>query len=110
MHNLQVFVLCTTERDHGSGYVNTSGGLCETFKYKHILLRPMDFQLLAATVQTQNGKQIAVELVKLEFVVTCFRQYEVEVKEQELLHEQQKNKALENDIKDQGPVAMLILS
>ena len=68
--------------------------------YKHILLRPMDFQLLAATVQTQKGKQIAAELVKLGFVVTCFRQYEVEVKEQELLHEQQKNKVLENDIKD----------
>ena len=68
--------------------------------YKHIILRPMDFQLLAATIQTQKGKQIAAQLVKLGFVVTCFRQHEVEVKEQELLHEQQKNKVLENDIKD----------
>ena len=48
----------------------------------------MDFQPLAATIQTQKGKQIAAELVKLGFVVTCFRQYEVEV-------EQQKNKVLE---------------
>ena len=42
--------------------------------YKHILFRPMDFQLLAATVQTQKGKQIAVELVKLGYVVKCFRE------------------------------------
>ena len=67
---------------------------------KHIILRPMDFQVLAATIQTQKGKQIAVELVKLGFIVTCFRQYEVEVKERELLHEQQKNKVLDDDNKD----------
>ena len=56
---------------------------------KHIILRPMDFQLLAATIETQKGKQIAAELVKLGFIVTCFRQYNVEV-------EQQKNKVLED--------------
>ena len=34
-------------------------------------------------VKTQKGKAVATELVKLGFVVHCYRQYELEVKEQE---------------------------
>ena len=49
--------------------------------YRHILIRPLDFQVLAASVQTKKGKEVATELVKLGFVVHCYREYEMEVKE-----------------------------
>ena len=39
--------------------------------YKHLLIRPLDFQVLAASVQTNKGKEVARELVKLGFVVHC---------------------------------------
>ena len=46
-------------------------------------MRPLDFQVLAASVQTKRGKEVASKLVKLGFVVHCYREYELEVKEQE---------------------------
>ena len=52
-------------------------------QYRHLLMRPLDFQVLAASVQTKRGKEVASELVKLGFVVHCYREYELEVKEQE---------------------------
>ena len=51
-------------------------------QYRHLLMRPLDFQVLAASVQTKRGKEVASELVKLGFVVHCYREYELEVKEQ----------------------------
>ena len=52
-------------------------------QYRHLLMRPLDFQVLAASVQTKRGKEVASELVKLCFIVHCYREYELEVKEQE---------------------------
>ena len=43
---------------------------------RHLLMRPLDFQVLAASVQTKRGKEVATELVKLGFVVHCYREYE----------------------------------
>ena len=57
--------------------------------YRHLLMRPLDFQVLAASVQTKKGKEVVAELVKLGFVVHCYRQYEMEVKEQRHLQEKQ---------------------
>ena len=69
--------------------------------YKHLLMRPLDFQVLAASVQTKRGKEVTTELVKLGFVVNCYRQYEMEVKEQRHLQEKQvlqdKNEALQQE-------------
>ena len=50
-------------------------------QYRHLLMRPLDFQVLAASVQTKRGKEVASELVKLGFMVHCYREYELEVKE-----------------------------
>ena len=47
--------------------------------YKHLLMRPLDFQVLAASVQTQKGKELTTELVKLGFVCHCYREYEKQV-------------------------------
>ena len=44
--------------------------------YKHLLMRPLDFQVLVAGIQTKRGKEVATELVKLGFVVHCYREYE----------------------------------
>ena len=52
-------------------------------QYRYLLMRPLDFQVLAAGVQTNKGKVVASELVKLGFVVHCYREYELEVKKQE---------------------------
>ena len=52
-------------------------------QYRHLLMRPLDFQVWAASVQTKRGKEVASKLVKLGFVVHCYREYELEVKEQE---------------------------
>ena len=50
-------------------------------------MRPLDYQVLAASVQTKRGKEVASELVKLGFVVHCYREHELEVKEQnKVLH------------------------
>ena len=46
-------------------------------------------------VKTQKGKEVATELVKLGFVAHCYRQYALEVKEQEKQVLQEKNKPLE---------------
>ena len=63
--------------------------------YKHLLMRPLEFQVLAASVQTKKGKEVATELVKLGFVVHCYREYEMEVKEQEKQVLQDKNEVLQ---------------
>ena len=63
--------------------------------YRHLLMRPLDFQVLAASVQTKKGKEVATELVKLGFVVHCYREYEMEVKEQEKQVLQDKNEVLQ---------------
>ena len=59
----------------------------------------MDFQV--ASVQTKKGKEVATELVKLGFVVHCYREYEMEVKEQHYLKEKQvlqdKNEVLQGE-------------
>ena len=47
--------------------------------YKHLLMRPLDFQVLAASVKTQKGQELTTELVKLGFVVHCYREYEKQV-------------------------------
>ena len=69
--------------------------------YKHLLMRPLDFQVLAVSVQTKRGKEVTTKLVKLGFVVNCYRQYEMEVKEQRHLQENQvlqdKNEALQQE-------------
>ena len=39
----------------------------------------MDFQVLAASVQTQKGKELTTELVKLGFVCHCYKEYEKQV-------------------------------
>ena len=65
--------------------------------YKHLLMRPLDFQVLAASVQIKRGKELATELVKLGFVVHCYRQYEMEVKEQEKQALQGKNEVLQGE-------------
>ena len=76
-------------------------------QYRHLLMRPLDFQVLAASVQTNKGKEVARELVKLGFVVHCYREYELEVKEQEKQVLQDKNKALEGEkqvLKDRNEI------
>ena len=65
--------------------------------YKHILIRPLDFQVLAASVQTKRGKEVATELVKLGFVVHCYRQYENEVLKEEKQALQGKNEVLQQE-------------
>ena len=55
------------------------------------LIRPLYFQVLAASIQTKKGKEVATELVKLGFVVHCYREYEMGVKEQEKQVQQDKN-------------------
>ena len=52
-----------------------------SLNYKHLLMKPLEFQLCSAMVKTQKGKEVATVLVKLRFVVHCYRQYELEVKE-----------------------------
>ena len=66
-------------------------------QYRHLLMRPLDFQVLAASVQTKRGKEVASELVKLGFVVHCYREYELEVKEQENKVLQYQKQVLEYD-------------
>ena len=51
---------------------------------RHLLMRPLDFQVIAASVQTKRGKEVATELVKLGFVVHFYREYELEVNKQVL--------------------------
>ena len=68
-----------------------------SLNYKHLLMKPLEFQLYSALVKTQKGKAVATELVKLGFVVHCYRQYELEFKEQEKQVLQEKNKALKHD-------------
>ena len=66
-------------------------------QYRHLLMRPLDFQVLAASVQTNKGKEVASELVKLGFVVHCYREYELEVKEQENKVLQGENELLQQE-------------
>ena len=66
-------------------------------QYRHLLMRPLDFQVLAASVRTKRGKEVASELVKLGFVVHCYREYELEVKEQENKVQQCQKQVLEYD-------------
>ena len=73
----------------------TSETYVKPANYKHLLMRPLDFQVLAASVQTKRGKEVATELVKLGFVVHCYRKYELEVKEQKKQVLQDKNKVLQ---------------
>ena len=47
--------------------------------YKHLLMRPLEFRQCSAMVQTKKGKEVVTELVKLEFVVHCYQQYEKQV-------------------------------
>ena len=47
--------------------------------YKHLLMRPLDCQVLAASVKTQKEKELKTELEKLGFVVHCYREYEKQV-------------------------------
>ena len=74
---------------------------CEAYfkpqNYRHLLMRPLDFQVLAASVQTKRGKEVATELVKLGFVVHCYRQYENEVLKQEKQALQGKNEVLQQE-------------
>ena len=66
-------------------------------QYRHLLMRPLDFQVLAASVQTSKGKEVASELVKLGFVVHCYREYELEVKGQENKILQGENELLQQE-------------
>ena len=65
--------------------------------YKHLLMRPLDFQVLAASVQTQKGKELTTELVKLGFVVHCYREYEKQVLQDRNEPLQQEKQSLEDD-------------
>ena len=66
-------------------------------QYRHLLMRPLDFQVLAASVQTNKGKEVASELVKLGFVVHCYREYKLEVKGQENKILQGENELLQQE-------------
>ena len=64
--------------------------------YKHLLMRPLEFQQCSAMAQTRKGKEVVTELVKLEFVVHCYQRYEkqvLQVEKQVLQQEKQAQKA-----------------
>ena len=63
--------------------------------YKHLLIRPLDFQVLAVSVQTKRGKEVTTELVKLVFVFNCYREYDMGVLQQEKQALQGKNEVLQ---------------
>ena len=60
-------------------------------------MKPLEFQLCSAMVKTQKGKEVATEFVKLGFLVHCYRQYELEVKEQENKVLKDRNKLHQHD-------------
>ena len=65
--------------------------------YKHLLMRPLDFQVLVAGIQTKRGKEVATELVKLGFVVHCYREYEKQALQVEKQALQGKNEVLQQE-------------
>ena len=65
--------------------------------YRHLLIRPLDFLVLAASVQTERGKEVTTELVKLVFVVNCYREYEKQVLQQEKQALQVEKQALQQE-------------
>ena len=67
--------------------------------YKHLLMRPLDFQVLVAGIQTKRGKEVATELVKLGFVVHCYREYEKQALQDKNEVLQQEKQSLEGQKK-----------
>ena len=65
--------------------------------YRHLLIRPLDFHVLAASVQTKRGGEVATELVKLGFVVHCYREYEKQVLQDKNEVLQQEKESLEGE-------------
>ena len=63
--------------------------------YKHLLMRPLEYRQCSAMVQTRKGKEVVTELVKLEFVVHCYQQYEKQVLQVEKQVLQQEKQALQ---------------
>ena len=67
--------------------------------YKHLLMRPLVFQVLVAGIQTKRGKEVATELVKLGFVVHYYREYEKQALQDKNEVLQQEKQSLEGQKK-----------